>query len=41
MAHTYQDNGGWRTDGNGISVWARTISKCIEIFLTLLGFGKK
>ena len=41
MARTYKENGGWRTDGNGISVWAATFGKCIELFLTLIGFGKK
>lgn len=38
MAKTYKENGGWRTEGNGISVWAETLKECIEKFLTLLGW---
>ena len=38
MAKTYQENGGWRTEGNGISVWAESLKECIIKFLKLLGF---
>ena len=30
MARTYKDNNGWRTDGNGISVWAETFGNVLR-----------
>lgn len=40
MARTYKENDGWRTVGNGVSVWAQTLGECIIKFLTLLGWKK-
>lgn len=38
MARTYREKNGWRTEGQGVSVWAETLKECIEKFLRLLGF---
>ena len=38
MARTYKEKNGWRTEGQGVTVWAESLKECIIKFLKLLGF---